>query len=234
MSKILRDKISERLLDARSALLEIDSSTISGHDIKKWFSEWLKTFRQAESLCNVLLEININQNYMQGFWSETDPEIINECKMRILKLIDEAVKEIDERKQPKPILDDLISRVKDKKLHKLLVEFNDSRTKQPNVAGIGFRTILALTIRERAKIIDPESWIAKSDDFKSFEAAIKYALGNDKLFGTGNHKHINRYLNKTLKDALDNVAHKSDYLIETEDLEEAVNLLNKLLPKIVT
>lgn len=220
-------------MQARASLLAIEHALLSGPTIKSWFVQHQTIFAQAESLCGTLINYNIANNYMNGFWNEADGEVVTACRDRILRLLDSTIQALDVQQEVRPVLDDLILRVQNEKLHRLLVEFNAIREVQCNIAGIGFRTILALIIQERARVVDSESWIAQADDFNSFEKAIKYALNRANLFDSAAQKHLRRYLEGTLKDSLDNVAHKSDYLIEPDDLSLAVDLLNKLLPSIV-
>jgi hypothetical protein len=54
--------------------------------------------------------------------------------------------------------------VKDTKLALLLNEFNAVKDSSPNLAAMGFRTILTLIIQERAKQVNPHVPLATRDN----------------------------------------------------------------------
>jgi hypothetical protein len=133
----------------------------------------------------------------------------------------------------RPILSDLVLKVKDTKLATLLGEFNVAKDGQPNLAAIGLRTILCLVIQERAKVVDANSALATRQDLMlhpMLDDAIK-----TKVFPGGETKLLEAYRRHGLKEGSDNVVHKpgSNMLVTKDDLSAAVDLLNKLLPMVV-
>jgi hypothetical protein len=116
----------------------------------------------------------------------------------------------------------------------LLIEFNRVKDSNPNLASIGFRTILCLVIRERAKIVRPHLALATKDDLR-FEPDINEAI-KEHIFTTGEEKLLKTYRDGGNKAKFDNVAHKAgdNMLMNKDDLEDAIDLLNTLLPSLVT
>jgi hypothetical protein len=86
-----------------------------------------------------------------------------------------------------------------------------------------------LIIRERAKRVDPTHRLATKDDI-GFEPDIKSGVQHQTLFNAAEKKLLELYLKGGDKDSFDNVVHKPVYLIDKTELEDAVNLLNHLLP----
>src|SRR5205823_3141579 len=84
-------------------------------------------------------------------------EVFNELRPIFVGCIDEGLSILDEEYEVKPVLEEYIKRVKDTKLAEMLKEFNVSKGTSPNLVAIGFRTILALIIQEKAKRLDPQS-----------------------------------------------------------------------------
>jgi hypothetical protein len=151
----------------------------------------------------------------------------------MVQRLDNALRGIDAKEEVRPILDALILKVKDPKLATLLNEFNAAKNAQPNLAAIGFRTILCLIIREKAKQDAPNSRLATRDDFAvkdMIEEAVKM-----KLFDTSNTKLLKGFLDGGAKDVFDNVAHKAGEanLVDKDALSYAVEYrLNNLLKAI--
>ena len=110
------------------------------------------------------------------------------------------------------------------------IRSNAAKDHQPNLAAIGFRTILGMLIVEIAKKRKPGSKLAARDDF-ALEPIIKESL-SDNLFDDGERRVVERFFGKGSKDMFDIVAHKpgEQALVDKGDLSSAVdNLLNLLL-----
>src|SRR5205085_9491902 len=99
-----------------------------------------------------------------------------------VSFIDMGLSIIDQGYEVKPVLEEYIKRVKDTKLAELLKEFNVSKGTSPNLVAIGFRTILALIIQEKAKRLDPQSNTATRSDI-ALETMIDSAR-NDSLLSS--------------------------------------------------
>jgi len=229
MDRLVERAVSD-LRQAREELLTIPKQALSGAQINQWGQRWMPAFDRAESLCGLIIRGNIG-HFMQGSWEETDSDLCDDLRARIVGLLDSVIQALDAREAVEPVLAEWIKRVADTKLATLLREFNDVKDTAPNLAAIGFRTILALLIRERAKQVAPDSEIAKQDDLVP-ERDIKAALDQPELFSSGERKYLRRYLSGGDKDVFDNVVHKPTTLIQRDELEDAVQLLNRLLPSI--
>lgn len=227
----LKEHIIRRLREGREALLGIPKDQLDGPAILNWYHGWKSVLVRADTMSGHLLPVNI-EHRMSGFWDEADHDVSLILRTRVIELIDQSIQAVDAKQVVKPLLEDLISRVADTKLATLLAEFNTARVSQPNLACGGFRTILPLIIRERAKRVDPSHALATKDDI-GFEPDINAAIKHPSLFNAAEKKLISRYVKGGDKDSFDNVVHKPDYLIDKNELEDAVNLLNHLLPTIV-
>jgi hypothetical protein len=164
--------------------------------------------------------------------SHGDVEALNEVRAEIIQRLDYALNSLETDDVILPVLDRLILQVKDTKLSTLLKEFNAAKDQQPNIAAIGYRTILALIIQERAKLVDPTGPIATKQDL-ALDRDIKAAI-EAKLFDEVGTKLLKRFLGGLNKDTFDIVAHKTgnNALVEKENLSGAVDLLNRLLPQL--
>jgi len=227
----LKEHVISKLRDSRKALLEIPKTNLTGQSILEWHNFWREVLNRPDTLSGQLLPINISQR-MDGFWNETDSDVCLILRSRVIELIDSSIQAIDSKQVVKPILEDQISKISDTKLATLLIEFNSTRVNQPNLAASGFRTILPLIIRERAKRVDPENELAIKDDI-GFEPDINKAISHATLFNAAEKKLIKRYVSGGDKDSFDNVVHKPIYLIEKGELDDAIDLLNHLLPTII-
>jgi len=226
----LKAHIIKKLQKAREALLVIPKDRLIGQVMLAWYEEWRLILTRADSVSGLILPVEIS-DYMAGFWGAEDNDVCLILRTRIIELIDQSIQAVDEKQQVKPILEDLITKVSDTKLSTLLREFNSIRTTQPNLASSGFRTILPLIIRERAKKVDPNHSLATKDDI-GFEPDINAGIKHASLFNAAEKKLLSRYIKGGDKDSFDNVVHKPNYLIDKDELEDAVNLLNHLLPTI--
>jgi hypothetical protein len=227
----LKEVTIKKLREARQQLLEISKDNLTGFAIQAWYTPNVSVFQRSDSMSGHLLQTNIVYK-MQGSWQETDADVCIILRTQLIELIDQSINAINSAQQVRPVLEDLILKVSDTKLSTLLKEFNEARTSQPNLACAGFRTVLPLIIRERAKKVDPTHSLATKDDIK-FEPDINTAIQHGGLFNSAELKLIQRYLSGGDKDSFDNVVHKPDFLIDKSELDDAVNLLNHLLPTIV-
>ena len=84
---------------------------------------------------------------MQGFENETDIDVLDDLRSGIVSYLDNTMVNLDRKQIVKPVLDDLISKVKDAKLATLLNEFNRAKDTNPNLSAIGFRTLITLIIK---------------------------------------------------------------------------------------
>jgi hypothetical protein len=168
-----------------------------------------------------------------AYLNEDDPQIFDAVRAALVDQLDYEIKVIDATVIVRTVLEDYIIRVKDVKLATLLREFNETKDIQPNVAAIGFRTILGMVIGIRAALNDPNSALAKQQDLK-FEPDIKAAIAG-KIFDEGQIKRLQRFLTGGQKDKFDIVAHKrgGNALVLKDNLSDAVELLNALLPSIL-
>ena len=146
--------------------------------------------------------------------------------------IDRGLRIIDQEYEVKPVLEEYIKRVKDIKLAELLKEFNVSKDTSPNLAAIGFRTILALIIQEKAKRLDPQSNTATRTDL-ALEKMIDSAR-NDKVLSSDELRLLESF-KATHKDIYDFVAHRpgANKMVDKSEVTTMVDLLNKFLPAII-
>src|SRR5260221_8140808 len=131
----------------------------------------------------------------------------------LINIIDDCLVGMTGQGHVRPILDDLILKVKDTKLSTLLREFNSAKKRQPNLAAIGLRTILCLIIQERAKVLDATSSLSARQDL-SLQPMLDEAIKLN-IFPEGQTKLRHAYRRQGLKKRSDNVVHKpgSDVLI---------------------
>jgi hypothetical protein len=224
--------VIEELREGRDELMSVPSPQLVGQHIVNWYKRWQPAFKRFDTLTGRLDGPNLRRQ-MDGFWETQDSEVANERRRVIVERIDQMIPSLNASQKVRPVLDELILQVKDNKLSVLLNEFNSIREKQPNLAGIGFRTIFNTIVQEMAKKIAPKSDWATQDDLGHFEDCIAYSLNDeDALFSSGTRKHIRRYRNQS-KDTLDNVAHKPRVLVQKDELEHAVTVLNSMLHELV-
>ncbi|MEI6228978.1 MAG: hypothetical protein WCP11_03075 [Candidatus Saccharibacteria bacterium] len=227
----LRDRILSQLRASRKALLDIPKNKLSGKMIVEWQKYWDSEFNRARSITDIFTGVHIS-TIIRGSENETGPDVCLDLRTLIVNEVDEIILKVDSKQIVTPILDDLISKIADTKLSTLLKEFSACKDNQPNSAATIFRTIVPLIIRERARIIDPKHSLATKDDI-GFEGDIKMAINHPTLFSQAENKLIKNYFNGGNKVSFDNVVHKPDYLIEKTELSSAVDLLNRILPRII-
>jgi hypothetical protein len=234
MDKV-RQKAIEAVQNAREELASIQKATLTFESINVWWLKWFAYFQRAESLVGSAIIRGPFGQYVSGYEAETDVDILDIQRSGIVSLLDAAILQLDRLYIVKPILDELISKVKDTKLVMLLHEFNAVKDSSPNLAAMGFRTILTLLIQERAKQVKPHLLLATRDDL-AVDRCINDAL-QEHIFPSGEEKLLKRFRDSGTKDIFDNVVHKpgASYLINKDDLSDAVtNLLNALLQTTVS
>jgi hypothetical protein len=169
---------------------------------------------------------------MSGSHEITDIEVFNELRSEIISIIDNGLSILDQRYKVKPLLEEYTKRVKDTKLSVLLNEFNAAKDTTPNLAAIGFRTILSLVIQEKAKREKPQSDTATKTDL-----ALDKMISSAKTDGilSGDLERLLNSFKATHKDIYDFVAHRpgGDKLVDKNEVDTMVDLLNKLLPSII-
>lgn len=230
--KPITKRAIEGLRSCRQSLLEIPKNELVGSEIAEWVSRSNILFSKSDTVSGNHLWLYVNKA-IEGFENEEDVEACFDIRDNIVEFIDKHILILDSTQNIRPILDGLILNVRNNKLATLLKEFNSIKDEQPNLAAMGFRTILSLIIIERAKVIDPYSNLAQRDDIKP-EREIAEAIKMKTLFTDVENRKLGRYLNGGDKDSFDFVVHKLDYLIEKEELQDAVDLLNRLLPTITS
>lgn len=162
-----------------------------------------------------------------------DIDALDAARDEIVRMVDASISSLS-GVPVRPLLEDLIVKVKDAKLSTLLREFNAVKDHQPNIAAIGLRTIICLVIQEKAKLTQPEGALAKTQDLM-LKPMLRSAI-EDKIFSEGETKPLKAFEQQGLKETFDNVVHKpgSGALIRTDDLSSLVqNTVNKLLAAIV-
>jgi hypothetical protein len=229
---ILKQKASQDLQKAREQLAYIKKPNLTGSLMFSWYYQWKPVFLRLQSITGDMPHSVLGIK-MQGYENETDVDVLDDLRSRIVSYLDGVMVNLDSKQTVRPVLEDLISKVKDTKLATLLNEFNRAKDTHPNLSAIGFRTIVTLIIQERAKIANPTSPLATKDDL-GFEPDIKVAI-KEGIFESAEEKLLHRHLTGGKKDTFDNVAHKPgvNTLVNKDDLEDAVGLLNRLLPTII-
>lgn len=233
--EVARQRAIQALKDAREELLSIKKDELTYPSIETWWTKWFSYFLRAENLVDSGPIIRGKYGrYVSGYEQETDVDILDEQRTGIVSILDAALPFLDREYTVRPVLEDLILRVKDTKLAELLKEFNAVKDTSPNLAAMGFRTVLTLIIREKAKIVNPTSHLATRDDL-ALDACINSAI-QDHIFSSGEEKLLKRYRDSGSKDKFDNIVHKpgANNLMQRDDLSDAVtNLLNSLLSSII-
>jgi hypothetical protein len=171
--------------------------------------------------------------YVQRISGIDDVDALDGARDELIGMVDETIASLS-RANVRPILDDLILKVKDEKLLTLLREFNAIKNQQPNSAATILRTIMCLIIQEKAKLSQPGGALATRPDLMltpMLQSAIE-----DNIFDQGETKLLRAFKQQGLKETFDNVVHKpgAGALIKADDLSSLVqNTVNKLLAAIV-
>jgi len=225
----------EQLRGAREELLAISNDELTLERIGEWRTKyWDLALVPAGRLPGHAHFCNSFGHVIQAVPSVAPTSVVQDLRKRLVGMVDDNIRGIDATQIVETILEANIKRVRDTKLAALLNEFNAIKETAPNAAGVLFRTILTLTLQERAKIKEPTSALATATDL-SPEPSIRKALGEDghpKIFDSAEGKLLRRFLTGGQKDTFDNVTHKpgQNALVAKENLSDAVDLLNSLLP----
>ena len=241
--EVRRLKLAQELREAREDLLNINFATNTPTYrinatrpyalVDTWLNRWEATFRKSNMLGGSM--VNIRSSVMReldGYEREEDIEVFNELRPIFVGYIDLGLSIIDQEYEVKPILEEYIKRVKDTKLAEMLKEFNMSKDTSPNLVAIGFRTILALIIQEKAKRLNPQSSTATRPDI-ALEKMIDSAR-NDNVLSSDEMRLLESF-KATHKDIYDFVAHRpgANKMVDKSEVATMVDLLNKFLPAII-
>jgi len=207
----------------REELVDMQKGELTYHSLAKLQPKY-RDGLVASGAYNTVSRLLSGQQYV------TDVEQLDAVRLEVINIVDRSIISVDSEQKIQSILEEYIPRVTDTKLATLLQEFNDARDRAPNLAAIGFRTILSHLIHEQAKAAKPESEFAKKEDLSPAEA-IREAI-KEKFFGEAETRLIYNFQANGKKAMFDNVTHKpgANTLLEKADLSSAVDILNKLLP----
>lgn len=228
---IIKQKIIEELRQAREELLSFKRDFLTSIFLFNWFKQheslWGKTQRyNAYAWPDLYAKLD-------GFQQEKDVDVLDALRAQLVEVIDRTIRKLDSQIPIKSVLHNRIERIKDTKLATLLTEFEAVKDIAPNIAAVGFSTILIFVIQERAKRVNPASSLATRTDL-DVDPMIRDAL-RENIFPHAEARHLSSFANGGQKDAFDNIIHKPGalYLIDKSDLEDAIDLLNNLLASIV-
>jgi hypothetical protein len=227
LSPLIQHRITS-FQEFRSGLLELRKADLT--------PQVLSSYRVSNS--RKLLGIAGGTHNQIGHFLESldgidDVDVLDAARDELVRIIDDCIAGFSSQARVRPVLSDHVLKVKDSKLATLLGEFNAAKEGQPNLAAIGLRTILCLVIQERAKLVDPNSPLATTQDLK-LQSMLDDAIKTN-IFPEGETKLLNAYRRHGLKEGSDNVVHKpgTNMLVAKDDLSAAVDLLNKLIPALV-
>jgi hypothetical protein len=222
------------LRQAREELTAEKKGNLSYQFLAQWLKKYDAKIRVAGQRTGNPVRFLIGlQRELSGHHQTSDPEILDAVRDRIVEHIDAALLSLDRSQIVRPVLDELILKVKDTKLSTLLKEFNATKDHAPNIAAIGFRTILCLVIQEIAKARKPDSNLATTQDLAP-TTIINEAL-NEKLLDQREDRLLRQFRDGLWKDLFDLVAHKPGdaALVNKDNLSNAADaLLNQLLKAI--
>ena len=211
------------LRQMREELVDMQKSELT----LKSLNDLLPKYRDglvASGFYNSISQMQSGQQYV------TDVDQLDAVRFETIKMMGAAIVAVDSKQIVQTILEEYLPRVTDTKLATLLDEFNAIKERAPNLAAIGYRTILSHLIQEQAKAAKPDSELAKKEDLfpsDAIRAAIK-----EKFFQEAETKLIWNFEKNGQKAVFDNITHKAgaNTLIEKSGLSSAVDMLNKLLP----
>ena len=228
---IIKQKITVELGQAREELLAFQKAFLTGNFLFNWFKQheslWGKTQRyNAYAWPDLYAKLD-------GFQQEKDVDVLDALRAQLVEVIDRTIKKLDSQIVLNSALHNRIARIQDTKLATLLNEFEAVKDSAPNIAAVGFSTILALVIQERAKRVHPASALATRTDL-DVDPMIRDAL-RENIFSYAEAIHLSRFANGGQRDTFDNITHKPGalYLIDKSNLEGAVDLLTSLLDSII-
>lgn len=202
--------------------------------ISRWLDKWDPTFRKLKAMHRDLhrgpsIDSKISEKF-DVYQKDTNVEIFNAIRPIIVGFLDDALNKLDEGYKVEPLLEDYTKRVKSPKLSVLLKEFNTAKDTAPNLAAIGYRTILCLIIQERAKIVAPSSQTATRTDLAPTD--VLRVARNEHILSDDQDRLIKSF-ESTHKEIADLITHRPDVIANKRDVEVMVDLLNRLLPAII-
>jgi hypothetical protein len=170
--------------------------------------------------------------YIQSIQDIDDVDALDGARDELVRMVDAAIAALS-GVNVRPILEDLILKIKDVKLSTLLREFNAIKNQQPNCAAIVLRTVICLIIQEKAKLAQPGGALALRQDLM-LTPMLQSAI-DEKIFDQGETKLLQAFQRQGLKETFDNVVHKpgDGALIKADDLSSLQNTVNKLLATLV-
>ncbi len=143
----LRKQVMSELRQSREELLTEKKVELTFPTFARWWTRWALSFRKADGIgASPPIEVNL-QHFLAGHERATDVEVLADLRSRAVGLLDDVISSVDSKEPVRPVLEELIRRVRDPKLSALLSEFNKTKETTPNFAALGFRTILAPIIR---------------------------------------------------------------------------------------
>jgi len=199
MSALTEFKLKS-LREFRASILELKKDELTFPALQKCAADnWKKVTPMGAHLVNPL------GNLMRTFEGVEDVDVLDAARDQVIAMIDGSIASLAGG-PVRPILDDLILKVKDTKLSTLLKEFNAIKDQQPNFAAIGLRTIICLIIQERAKITDAKGKLATRQDL-ALDPMLTEAIGAGS-FPQGETKLLQGFQSRGQKVMFDNVVHK--------------------------
>src|SRR6266851_783783 len=145
--------------------------------------------------------INPLGQFIGSISANQDIDALDAARDEIVRMVDASISSLS-GVPVRPLLEDLIAKVKDAKLSTLLREFNAVKDHQPNIAAKGLRTIICLVIQEKAKLTQPEGALAKTQDLM-LKPMLRGAI-EDKIFSEGETKLLKAFERQGLKETFDN------------------------------
>ena len=216
----------KKLNEFRAGLLGLKKADLTPKVISSYWESNSDKLRPSGIVDNV-------GRYIQAIADIDDTDALDGARDDLVRMVNITITSLSGA-DVRPILDDLVAKVRDAKLSTLLREFNAIKNQQPNLAGIGLRTILCLIIQEKAKLSQPGGALATRPDLM-LTPMLQSAI-DERIFGQAETKLLQAFQRQGLKETFDNVVHKPGdrMLIKTDDLSALVqNTVNKLLAALV-
>lgn len=227
---ILRCNALKNMNEVRQNLVRLEKEALTAGVLQTWVANSIDALTVAGRLAgSTAAAVTPARMAIEGHQNETDTTVLDAVRDVLLKHVDETIHKLDRTYMVRPVLDELILKVKDSKLATLLNEFNVIKESSANIAAIGFRTILCLVIVEIAKVRNPSGKVAQRQDL-ALDPIIKEALA-EKVFNQAEQRLVERFRDGP-KTKFDIVAHKmgDNALLDKDDLSNAIdNVLNELL-----
>ena len=228
----LRASLIKDYQAAREALLKPAKANLNYDVLSDWLNRWIGSIRRLTPLEGNGLEVDIRMAF-SGMEGMSDVSVLDDLRARIVGKLDQTLSKLEQSHVSRPMIDELIARVKDSKLSEMLKEFRTAKDATPNHAAIGFRTIVSLVLQQRAKRVKPESRLAKTDNL-NFQQDVEDAI-KEGILERNERRLLEAYLSEGPIIRYNNAAHSpsSGSLVGKEHLDSAVELLNSLLPTII-